>query len=206
MVGTLEDPGVLSWSECKISSTFQRGGPGCSLFPSQFSVAGLIPRAVEAIFAKIPSYLKENQGSTCNVVVSFFEIYNDRLFDLLDPRDKKCNVFTDSSNKILVQGIDEKSIKTSSEFLNLFHKASAYRSTAATNLNKDSSRSHAILIIKITTISAGTLPSARKTTVAKLHLVDLAGSEDNRVTGNAGQRLTESSAINTSLSAVRQNQ
>lgn len=136
------------------------------------------------------------------MVVSFFEIYNDKLFDLLDPRDKKCNVFTDAANKIIVQGIDERAINSFEDFSTIFSKASQYRSTAATNLNQDSSRSHAILIIKMTTV-ASSAGAGRKTTVAKLHLVDLAGSEDNRVTGNAGQRLTESSAINTSLSAVR---
>ena len=70
-----------------------------------------------------------------------------------------------------------------------------YRSVAATKLNSRSSRSHAVLMVKVEKKEK----SSGRTYHGKLHLIDLAGSEDNRRTANVGQRLKESGSINLSL-------
>lgn len=80
-------------------------------------------------------------------------------------------------------------------FLGVYRRACTARATAATRLNKSSSRSHAIVALSLRHHADS--PSA--TPLGELLLVDLAGSEDNRRTGNAGKRLAESGAINRSL-------
>ena len=81
-------------------------------------------------------------------------------------------------------------------FQKAYQEGCRNRKTAETRLNASSSRSHAVLIIKVTYREE---QAPHRLLVGKLHLIDLAGSEDNRRTGNTGLRLTESSNINTSL-------
>lgn len=100
---------------------------------------------------------------------------------------------TDRPNKKRTQRYDE--------FAHLYQRAHAQRRTADTKLNAASSRSHAVLLVKVVQQSAG----GGKEVVGKVHLIDLAGSERNSKTGNgaagaaADARLRESSNINTSL-------
>ncbi|KAF9553564.1 kinesin-domain-containing protein [Agrocybe pediades] len=78
--------------------------------------------------------------------------------------------------------------------------ATKHRSVGATNLNRASSRSHAVLTIEATMVDA----VAQTTLTGKINLVDLAGSENNKLTGNDPSRMAESSAINKSLSVLGQ--
>jgi kinesin family member 22 len=135
---------------------------------------------------------KDAPGLMCNIVreilrcreflVSYMEIYNEKIYDLLEPRELMLREF---NKTIVVQNIYSRRIRSMEEFSEALVCGARNRTTGETRLNKNSSRSHAIL-----RISMGE---------HKLHLIDLAGSENNRKTGNEGVRLEESANINRSL-------
>ncbi|KAF9067932.1 P-loop containing nucleoside triphosphate hydrolase protein, partial [Rhodocollybia butyracea] len=144
--------------------------------------------------------------------MSFLELYLDNPFDLLVPPDRrrKLQILSTSSagttdthtgppplsfgTSIHLPQLSTHAVESSDEFRSLYADASRHRSTGATLLNSHSSRSHAVLTLYVT------LPNSRS--VGKLHLLDLAGSENNNLTGNNRERMKESAAINTSLTAL----
>ncbi|XP_059978692.1 kinesin-like protein KIF22 isoform X2 [Lagenorhynchus albirostris] len=102
----------------------------------------------------------------------------------------------DCRGNILIPGLTQKPITSFADFERHFLPASRNRTVGATRLNQRSSRSHAVLLVKVD--QRERLAPFRQRE-GKLYLIDLAGSEDNRRTGNKGLRLKESGAINTSL-------
>ncbi|AFN84172.1 kinesin-like DNA-binding protein [Encephalitozoon romaleae SJ-2008] len=115
-------------------------------------------------------------------LVSYMEIYNEKIYDLLEPKEL---VLRECNGTIVIPNLFNKRVENIEEFEEVFRQGTKNRTTAETKLNKNSSRSHGIL-----RISVGE---------HKLNLIDLAGSENNRKTGNEGIRLTESNSINRSL-------
>ncbi|KAM0671849.1 kinesin motor domain-containing protein [Ordospora colligata] len=113
---------------------------------------------------------------------SYMEIYNEKIYDLLEPKELALREF---NKLIVVPNLFLKRIESMSEFESVLKQGIKNRTTAETKLNKSSSRSHGILRICVGD--------------SKLNLIDLAGSENNRKTGNEGIRLTESNNINRSL-------
>ena len=136
-------------------------------------------------------------GTTVDVSMQYYEIYNDKVFDLFETPDKRGTaglpIREAEGGKTIVAGLTEVPIASLKEFEGLYDKANANRSTGATKLNAHSSRSHAILCIKLTV----TTPT--ETRVSTASAIDLAGSEDNRRTGNGKDRMVESASINKSL-------
>lgn len=114
--------------------------------------------------------------------VCYFEIYKDTLRCLLTKREV---VLREKNGAIEMSNIEWVDVKSYVEFKKLLEKGLLNRRVGSTHLNTHSSRSHTILQMR--------------TEKGKVSLVDLAGSEDNRRTGNHGDRLEESSSINTSL-------
>ncbi|XP_053551285.1 kinesin-like protein KIF22 [Bombina bombina] len=159
---------------------------------------GVIPRAVRDLFqmtrAEEESPAGENWSFT--ITMSYVEIYQEKVMDLLEPKNKDLPIREDKDHNILIQGLTQKSINSFADFDEIFIPASMNRTVACTKLNNRSSRSHAVLLIKVQKRQKG--PPFRQLT-GKLYLIDLAGSEDNRRTGNKGIRLKESGAINSSL-------
>jgi kinesin family protein 22 len=102
----------------------------------------------------------------------------------------------DANRRVQVVGLAEHRLASIADFQRLFAAGVAQRTCAATKLNAHSSRSHAVLALKVERVCG-----AGRRYTSKLHLIDLAGSEDNRQTGNAGARMAESGAINCSLFA-----
>ncbi|KAI8901502.1 P-loop containing nucleoside triphosphate hydrolase protein [Globomyces pollinis-pini] len=159
---------------------------------------GIIPRTIETLLE-----LKAKNKST-TIEASYLEIYNEKIFDLLDTTTRtKPNTLElreTAGKEIVVSGITTVSISTINDFKKYHQTALNKRSTASTNLNEHSSRSHFILQLLIKTTSEN-----RKSRLSsKLHLIDLAGSEDNKRTGNSGARMNESCAINKSLFVLGQ--
>lgn len=99
------------------------------------------------------------------------EIYNERLFDLLDPCHDKLRVREDGSGCTFVEGLSEHVVKGTMDVNRLLRKGSIARTTDASKMNKESSRSHAVFTIVVER-SGG-----NRVTIGKLRLVDLAGSE-----------------------------
>uniref|UniRef100_A0A3Q2E8H9 Kinesin-like protein n=1 Tax=Cyprinodon variegatus TaxID=28743 RepID=A0A3Q2E8H9_CYPVA len=158
---------------------------------------GVIPRAVREVFNLVRAKDKaQDDGWNYSVGMSYMEIYNEKVLDLLSPNSPDLPIREDKDKNILIPGLTHTTLSSFSDFEKLFVPATLNRTTASTKLNQRSSRSHAILLIKVVRTQRS-LPHRQQT--GKLYLVDLAGSEDNRRTGNQGIRLKESGAINLSL-------
>ncbi|KAJ0060621.1 hypothetical protein NL108_016592, partial [Boleophthalmus pectinirostris] len=156
---------------------------------------GVIPRAVREV-CKLVQSKNEEDGWDYSIGMSYLEIYNEKVLDLLSPNSQDLPIREDKDKNILIPGLTHTTILSFADFDKHFVPATLNRTTASTKLNQRSSRSHAILLIKVVrTLHAQ--PQRQQT--GKLYLVDLAGSEDNRRTGNQGIRLKESGAINLSL-------
>ncbi|XP_029953656.1 kinesin-like protein KIF22 isoform X1 [Salarias fasciatus] len=156
---------------------------------------GVIPRAVLEVFNLVRAKEGE-EGWDYSIGMSYLEIYNEKVLDLLSPNSQDLPIREDKSKNILIPGLTHTAVSSFSDFEKHFVPATLNRTTASTKLNQRSSRSHAILLIKVVRTRQDL--SQRQQT-GKLYLVDLAGSEDNRRTGNQGIRLKESGAINLSL-------
>ncbi|KAK1173770.1 kinesin-like protein KIF9 isoform X1 [Acipenser oxyrinchus oxyrinchus] len=164
---------------------------------------GIIPRALQQIFRET----EERSEQAFTVWISFLEIYNETLFDLLstlpdaDSRDSQMAI-VDDGNGVRVKGLSVHLTNNEEEALNLLFEGETNRIIASHALNKNSSRSHCILTVYIESRSR-TLSNAKYVT-SKLNLVDLAGSERLGKTGSEGQVLREAMYINKSLSFLEQ--
>lgn len=140
---------------------------------------------------------KDSAGKTrVELTLSYYEIYNDKVFDLLEAPEKRSVAglpLRDSGGKTVVVGLTERPCESLNEFEKLYDEANVNRSTSATKLNAHSSRSHAILRINVA------VTTDDETRISTASAIDLAGSEDNRRTANGKERLVESASINKSL-------
>ncbi|KAI0205945.1 kinesin-II 95 kDa subunit [Astrocystis sublimbata] len=164
---------------------------------------GVIPRLLSGVFRRAKKIAKDSDGQTAvAVALSYYEIYNDKVFDLLEPVEKRTPsglpLRAEASGKTVVAGLSERPCQDLKDFEQLYIEANTNRVTAATKLNASSSRSHAILRVKVTQTTGDTI---RESTASA---IDLAGSEDNRRTDNGKERLVESAAINKSLFVLSQ--
>lgn len=164
---------------------------------------GVIPRMLSNVFRRGKKIMKDSRGETdVQVLLSYYEIYNDKVFDLLEPPEKRTPtglpLRAEANGKTIVVGLSERACEDLKDFEKLYIEANNNRVTAATKLNAHSSRSHAILRVKLIQTSP---EMVRESTASA---IDLAGSEDNRRTDNGKERLVESAAINKSLFVLSQ--
>ncbi|CAI9267078.1 unnamed protein product [Lactuca saligna] len=179
--------------------------------------AGLIPQAMTALFNKIESLQDQTEFQ---LHVSFIEILKEEVRDLLDTKSEissngqngKVNLpgkppiqIRETSNGVItLAGSTECSVKTLKEMSDCLEHGSLSRATGSTNMNNQSSRSHAIFTITLEqmnkTISNDSM--CDEYLCAKLHLVDLAGSERAKRTGSDGMRFKEGVHINKGLLAL----
>ncbi|XP_076997377.1 kinesin-like protein KIF22 isoform X2 [Tamandua tetradactyla] len=157
---------------------------------------GVIPRALMDLLQLTREEGAEGRPWCLSVTMSYLEIYQEKVLDLLDPASGDLVIREDCRGNILIPGLMQKAITSFADFERHFLPASRNRTVGATRLNQRSSRSHAVLLVKVD--QRERLAPFRQRE-GKLYLIDLAGSEDNRRTGNKGLRLKESGAINTSL-------
>lgn len=163
---------------------------------------GAIPRLLSNVFRRGKKISKDTNGeTTVDVALSYYEIYNDKVFDLMVPPEKRTPSglpLREANGKTNVVGLSERSCSDLKDFEALYIEANNNRVTASTKLNAHSSRSHAILKVKVTQTTGDSVLES----VASA--IDLAGSEDNRRTENNRERLVESAAINKSLFVLSQ--
>ncbi|XP_023577461.1 kinesin-like protein KIF22 isoform X1 [Octodon degus] len=157
---------------------------------------GVIPRALMDLLQLTREEGAEGRPWALSVTMSYLEIYQEKVLDLLDPASGDLVIREDCRGNILIPGLTQKPITSFTDFERHFLPASGNRTVGATRLNQRSSRSHAVLLVKVD--QRERLAPFRQRE-GKLYLIDLAGSEDNRRTGNRGLRLKESGAINASL-------
>lgn len=164
---------------------------------------GVIPRLLSGVFRRGKKIMKDSDGeTTVEVALSYYEIYNDKVYDLLEPLEKRTAtglpLRAEANGKTVVVGLTERACGDLKDFEKMYIEANTNRVTAATKLNAHSSRSHAILRVKLTQTTGNMV---RESTASA---IDLAGSEDNRRTDNGKERLVESAAINKSLFVLSQ--
>ncbi|KAF8243348.1 P-loop containing nucleoside triphosphate hydrolase protein [Wilcoxina mikolae CBS 423.85] len=159
-------------------------------------------------------HVEADNKSGYAVLISMYELYNDRIFDLLDETPfinpsarRRALVFRGSSTwepskeqKKVVSGLRKVCAHTYAEALQVIEQAQRCRKVSSTNSNLVSSRSHAFLQIEIKRFSSRGIERDS----SSLHIVDLAGSERARNAQTAGDRLAEAGSINRSLMILGQ--
>ena len=165
---------------------------------------GIIPRACVELFKRIgPDVKKDHMSYTCEV--SYLEIYNEKVRDLLNPESKgNMKVREHPVLGPYVQDLSKLTVHSNEEIDLLMTQGNACRTVASTAMNSESSRSHAVFSIIFTqteTVKTGS-SELSSDKVSKISLVDLAGSERADSTGATGARLKEGANINKSLTTL----
>ncbi|CAN1275072.1 Kinesin-like protein KIN-5B [Linum perenne] len=165
--------------------------------------AGVIPRAVRQIFDTL-----EAQKADYSMKVTFLELYNEEIADLLasednarfiDDRQKKpISLMEDGRGCVVVRGLEEEVVYSANDIYSLLERGASKRRTADTLLNKRSSRSHSIFSITVH-IKEANIGDEELIKCGKLNLVDLAGSENISRSGAREGRAREAGEINKSL-------
>ncbi|XP_016400041.1 kinesin heavy chain-like isoform X2 [Sinocyclocheilus rhinocerous] len=156
---------------------------------------GIIPRIAEDIFNHIFSM---DENLEFHIKVSYFEIYMEKIRDLLDVTKTNLSVHEDKNRIPYVKGCTERFVSSPEEVMDVIDEGKSNRHVAVTNMNEHSSRSHSIFLINIKQEHVET----EQKLCGKLYLVDLAGSEKVSKTGAAGAVLDEAKNINKSLSSL----
>ncbi|MED6172391.1 hypothetical protein PIB30_049597 [Stylosanthes scabra] len=196
---------VLAYGQTGSGKTYTMG----TNYNGEGSSDGVIPRVLESIFERV----KETKDSMEFLIrVSFIEIFKEEVFDLLDPNTSRGDATSATkpvvpgrvpiqiresvNGGITLSGVTEAEVKTKEEMASYLSSGSLSRATGSTNMNSQSSRSHAIFTITMEQKNGDDI------LCAKLHLVDLAGSERAKRTGADGMRLKEGIHINKGLLAL----
>ncbi|OTB08975.1 hypothetical protein M426DRAFT_7007 [Hypoxylon sp. CI-4A] len=164
--------------------------------------AGIIPSICQDMFKRIDA-LQQDKTTRCTVEVSYLEIYNERVRDLLNPSTKgNLKVREHPSTGPYVEDLAKLVVGSFQEIENLMDEGNKARTVAATNMNETSSRSHAVFTLMLTQKKYDAETKMEMEKQAKISLVDLAGSERATSTGATGARLKEGAEINRSLSTL----
>ena len=177
------------------------------------SKGGIIPRSINYIYKEMNRILTEEGGnnSKFSLSLSFIQIYLESIQDLLDPDSKEIKLREDPDKGVYLEGVQWVRCSSPEECAEIFHMGERNRATESTRMNAHSSRSHAILIIRIersiqvstkTKVKNIKQATDRIITCSHLYLVDLAGSERVKKTGATSMRLEEAKKINVSLLAL----
>lgn len=156
---------------------------------------GIIPRIVNDIFNHIYSM---EVNLEFHIKVSYYEIYLDKIRDLLDVSKVNLSVHEDKNRVPFVKGATERFVSSPEEVFEVIEDGKSNRHVAVTNMNEHSSRSHSVFLINV---KQENLENQKKLS-GKLYLVDLAGSEKVSKTWAEGAVLDEAKNINKSLSAL----
>lgn len=163
---------------------------------------GIIPMICQDMFKRIAK-MQEDKNLKCTVEVSYLEIYNERVRDLLNPATKgNLKVREHPSTGPYVEDLAKLVVSSFEEIEHLMDEGNKARTVAATNMNETSSRSHAVFTLMLTQKKFDTDTKMELEKAAKISLVDLAGSERATSTGATGARLKEGAEINRSLSTL----
>uniref|UniRef100_K3X6J9 Kinesin motor domain-containing protein n=1 Tax=Globisporangium ultimum (strain ATCC 200006 / CBS 805.95 / DAOM BR144) TaxID=431595 RepID=K3X6J9_GLOUD len=165
---------------------------------------GLTPRIFDHLFVRLSQVaMEKGDALEYSLSCSYLEIYNEKIFDLLEESAnlQPKSLREDAKKEVYVEQLRDVTIQTESEAIEWLQFGSRNRRMASTDMNRESSRSHAVFTIKLVQterMGSGVMFTRR----SNLHLVDLAGSEKQQQTKAAGQRLKEAAQINKSLSAL----
>ena len=155
---------------------------------------GIIPRMVRHVFHNI---MLSDSDIEYTVKVSIIEIYMEKIRDLIDLSKTNLNI-REKDKEIYIEDLSEHYVSSEEDVIELIRIGSENRTTAATNMNENSSRSHTLVIMTLHQKNTKTLEAK----TGRLYLVDLAGSEKIAKTGSSGITLEEAKIINKSLSTL----
>ena len=144
----------------------------------------------------------------CSLCVSYLEVYNEEINDLLQEGAQNLRILSEDPVKgAVIERLIEEKVETPTELLEVLKRGELQRSYGETKMNAESSRSHTIyrLVIEVNTVDTDELTGQKITGIQRssyLNLVDLAGSERQKSTGASGKTLKEGANINKSLLAL----
>ncbi|NXM25505.1 KIF19 protein, partial [Oxyruncus cristatus] len=162
------------------------------------SEPGIYIRALDDLFKGLGAIAEEGDYT---VSMSYLEIYNEVVRDLLNPSSGFLDLREDSRGSIQIAGITEVSTTNAQEITQLLMKGNKQRTQEPTAANGASSRSHAVLQVTVTQRSRRR-ETGEEVRIGKLFMVDLAGSERAAQAQNRGKRMKEGAHINRSLLAL----
>ncbi|CAN7989282.1 unnamed protein product, partial [Ixodes hexagonus] len=190
---------VFAYGQTGSGKTFTMEGERCdaNLSWAHDPLAGIIPRTLHQLFEDLTL-----QDLEFTIKISFLELYNEELFDLLSASEDttRLKIYEDSARKgsVIIQGLEEVTVHSREQVFSILQKGAAKRQTAATLLNAHSSRSHTVFTITVH-IRENTDDGEELVKTGKLNLVDLAGSENIGRSGAVDRRAREAGNINQSL-------
>ncbi|KFO29757.1 chromosome-associated kinesin KIF4A [Fukomys damarensis] len=185
---------VLAYGQTGSGKTYSMGGAYTAEQENE-STVGVIPRVIQLLFQEID----KKSDSEFTLKVSYLEIYNEEILDLLCLSQEKAshiNIREDPKEGIKITGLTEKTVLVALDTVSCLEQGNSCRTVASTAMNSQSSRSHAIFTISIEQRKKNDKNSSFR---SKLHLVDLAGSERQKKTKAEGGRLKEGININRGL-------
>lgn len=187
------------------SSAFAYGSTGSGKTYTMMGTEGnpgIMPLTLTDLFQKIK--VRESEGScTYNVMLSYLEIYNEQIRDLLDTSAEFLELREDSKG-VVVAGITAVKAISADDILLHLRKGNKNRSCESTGANEVSSRSHAVIQVFVSCCISKSSGVGKKSVTrnSKLSMIDLAGSERAAETYNRGLRMIEGANINRSLLAL----
>ncbi|XP_065898994.1 kinesin-like protein KIF21A isoform X2 [Dysidea avara] len=207
---------ILAYGQTGSGKTYTMGsGFDVAILPD---CEGVIPRAVKEIFSTIR--ILQEEASACGkpppsfeVHVQFLELYNEEIIDLFEMTkqnvERKPKIHEDCNGNIYITEVTTRMVTSENETLGYLKDGALCRRTGSTNMNAQSSRSHAIFTLHMTQTrplmlsdAVGEQSQEYEVLHTKLHFVDLAGSERLKRTGATGDRAKEGISINSGLLAL----
>ncbi|KAI9742881.1 MAG: kinesin-like protein Klp5 [Claussenomyces sp. TS43310] len=185
------------------ATVFAYGATGCGKTHTITGTAqqpGIIFLTMQELFEKISERSDEKQTE---VSLSYLEIYNETIRDLLVPGGSKQGLMLreDANQAVSVAGLSSHHPRDVQSVMDMIVKGNEYRTISPTEANATSSRSHAVLQINVAQKDRNA-DINEPHTMATLSIIDLAGSERASATKNRGERLLEGANINKSLLAL----
>eukprot|EP00931_Biecheleriopsis_adriatica_P096139 TRINITY_DN6978_c0_g1_i5.p1 TRINITY_DN6978_c0_g1~~TRINITY_DN6978_c0_g1_i5.p1 ORF type:complete len:676 (-),score=166.96 TRINITY_DN6978_c0_g1_i5:34-2061(-) len=179
---------ILAYGQTASGKTYTMHGDGLR--------CGLIPESLWELFRLVDSFDRQ-----FSVTISYLEIYNEQVVDLLGAEGgAEVKLRDGHDGQLRLTPLTAKAVESPSEALDCLAEGDARRKRGETRVNERSSRSHTILRVSV----KSWVPDEASVRQSQLNLVDLAGSEGERHTGVSGERRREGSNINKSLLALSQ--
>jgi len=190
---------AFAYGQTGSGKTFTMQGP--CMFDAEFAVRGLIPRTLDYLFALIHKEKKMRPNTRITCQCSFYEIYNEDIFDLMQPTGSPPLTTRESSDKgPFVAGLLQHEIDNFDSAHAVLLEGTGRRRVGSTQMNRESSRSHSVFTLYLSqSINDDGFVTHKS---CKLNFVDLAGSERQSRSAAEGSQLKEASSINKSLSTL----
>ncbi|KZS92630.1 kinesin-domain-containing protein [Sistotremastrum niveocremeum HHB9708] len=198
----LLDHGFAGFNACILA--YGQTGSGKSYSMMGYGAdKGIIPLTCSELFTRTEDRMAADPNISFTVEVSYIEIYNEKVRDLLNPKNKgNLKVREHPSMGPYVEDLSKLMVGSYEEMMTLMDEGNKARTVAATNMNETSSRSHAVFTLLLTQKRRDVATNLDTEKVSRISLVDLAGSERANSTGATGQRLKEGANINKSLTTL----